>query len=61
MQDDELLERIRQEYGSGRMQSVQVKNYAIEMLQSMLAEYQQNKSNVTQQQVDEFMTVRQLQ
>ncbi|CAD7704142.1 unnamed protein product [Ostreobium quekettii] len=58
LDDDEKLETIRQEYGSGRMLSGEVKAELIQLLQDLVARHQAARSKVTEDVVDMFMAVR---
>ena len=60
MEDDEELERIKNEYGSGRMGSLEVKKITIECIQRVVASHQKKRSAVTDDVVTKFMTIRPL-
>ena len=60
LEDDERLEQIRREYGSGAMLTGEVKKELIELLQTMVKDHQTERAKVTPQIVDQFMEVRAL-
>lgn len=55
LEDDEKLERIRQEYTSGQMLSGQLKKEAIEVVQRVVGDHQARRELVTDDIVREFM------
>lgn len=55
LEDDEELERIRQEYTKGEMLSGQMKKEAVEVVQRLVADHQARRELVTDEVVREFM------
>ena len=60
MEDDEELNRIASEYGSGRMLTGQVKEILIRLLTDLVGKHQAARALVTNEVVDRFMRVRRL-
>ncbi|KAG7259702.1 hypothetical protein CRUP_017140 [Coryphaenoides rupestris] len=60
MEDDEQLEKIRQDYTSGALLTGELKKLLIETLQPMITAHQENRKNVTDEMVKQFMTPRPL-
>lgn len=60
MEDDEELEKIRVAYESGAMLTGELKALCIKELQVYVAGFQERRSKVTEEVVDEFMKVRPL-
>uniref|UniRef100_A0A8C5AEU2 Tryptophan--tRNA ligase, cytoplasmic n=2 Tax=Gadus morhua TaxID=8049 RepID=A0A8C5AEU2_GADMO len=60
MEDDEQLEKIRQDYTSGILLTGELKKMLIETLQPMITAHQENRKNVTDEMVKQFMTPRPL-
>lgn len=60
LEDDEQLAHIAREYGSGRMMSGEVKQVLIDVMSAFATEMQQSRAAVTDEQVQEFMRVREL-
>jgi tryptophanyl-tRNA synthetase len=60
MEDDDELERIRQAYRSGEMLTGELKAKCISELQAYVKGFQERRSKVTEEVVDEFMEVRPL-
>lgn len=60
MEDDEELERIKEEYGSGRMLTGEVKEILVALLGEMVERHQRAREQVTDQMVEAFMAVRPL-
>ena len=58
LEDDEELERIRVEYGSGRMLTGEIKAKLIEVLSVMVAKHQAARKEVTDEVVARYMTPR---
>lgn len=56
LESDEELERIRDEYASGRMLTGELKKVCIELLQTFVAAFQERRANVTDAIVDGFMS-----
>jgi len=54
------LEEILRDYGSGAMLTGEVKKELIAVLQEMVREHQERRALVTREVVEQFMTVRQL-
>ena len=60
MEDDEELQRIREEYGSGRMLTGEVKKILIGEVQALIHEFQERRAAVTEEDVDAFYAIRKL-
>ncbi|CAG9802683.1 unnamed protein product [Chironomus riparius] len=60
MEDDKELERIRNAYNSGQMSSAEMRKLAIDCLQPFIAQHQEKRKLVTDEVVQQFMTVRKL-
>lgn len=60
LEDDDRLAEIREEYGSGRMLSGEIKKELIAVLQPIVAEHQEKRAKVTDEVVDQFYKVRPL-
>ncbi|XP_072975533.1 tryptophan--tRNA ligase, cytoplasmic [Typha angustifolia] len=60
LEDDEELDHIRKEYGSGRMLTGEVKKRLIEILSEMVERHRSARAAVTDEMVDAFMAVRPL-
>ncbi|XP_067335643.1 tryptophan--tRNA ligase, cytoplasmic-like isoform X2 [Channa argus] len=60
LEDDEQLEKIRQDYASGALLTGELKKILIETLQPMIAEHQERRKQVTDETVKQFMTPRPL-
>ncbi|KAF1374779.1 hypothetical protein PFLUV_G00232630 [Perca fluviatilis] len=60
LEDDEQLEKIRQDYTSGALLTGELKKILIETLQPMIAEHQERRKQVTDETVKQFMTPRPL-
>ncbi|KAL6897987.1 hypothetical protein ACP4OV_006583 [Aristida adscensionis] len=60
LEDDDELERIKQEYKEGRMLTGQVKQRLIDVLYDLVDAHQKARASVTEEMVDEFMAVRPL-
>lgn len=60
LEDDEKLEKIRQDYSSGALLTGELKKILIETLQPMIAELQERRRQVTEEAVRQFMTPRKL-
>ncbi|KAL2621938.1 hypothetical protein R1flu_002143 [Riccia fluitans] len=60
LDDDAELERIRKEYGAGRMLTGEVKQRLIEVLTALVVRHQKARAGVTEEMVDAFMAVRPL-
>lgn len=60
LEDDAELERIAEEYGSGRMLTSEVKAVLVEELQSLVAGHQERRAVVSDADVEEFMRCRKL-
>lgn len=58
LEDDGKLREIRDAYASGRMLSGEIKAELIKVLQPMVAQMQEARAQVTEQQLDYFMSVR---
>ncbi|KVH98780.1 Aminoacyl-tRNA synthetase, class Ic [Cynara cardunculus var. scolymus] len=60
LEDDDELEHIRKEYGSGRMLTGEVKKRLIEVLTEIVERHRAARAAVTDEMVDAFMAVRPL-
>lgn len=60
LEDDEQLEKIRQDYTSGALLTGELKKLLIETLQPMIAQHQERRKQVTDETVKQFMTPRPL-
>ncbi|KAM7456222.1 hypothetical protein BLSTO_03025 [Blastocystis sp. subtype 1] len=60
LEDDEELKRIREEYGSGRMLTGEVKKILIGEVQALIHEFQERRAAVTEEDVDAFYAIRKL-
>ncbi|GKE10441.1 tryptophan--tRNA ligase, cytoplasmic [Tanacetum coccineum] len=60
LDDDEELEHIREEYGSGRMLTGEIKGRLIEVLSELVERHRAARALVTDEMVDAFMAVRPL-
>lgn len=60
LEDDAELEKVRVAYSSGEMLSGEIKKTAIECLQPIVAQIQEQRAKVTEEIVDLFMTPRKL-
>ncbi|KAL7861765.1 hypothetical protein SRHO_G00132060 [Serrasalmus rhombeus] len=60
LEDDEELEKIRQDYTSGALLTGELKKRLIETLQPLIADHQNRRKQVTDETVMQFMTPRKL-
>ncbi|KAB7507788.1 Tryptophan--tRNA ligase, cytoplasmic [Armadillidium nasatum] len=60
LDDDERLEKIRNDYSSGKMLPGELKNELIKILQKLVASHQERRKEVTDDVVRKFMTPRHL-
>ncbi|XP_077415250.1 tryptophan--tRNA ligase, cytoplasmic [Vanacampus margaritifer] len=60
LEDDDKLEKIRQDYTSGALLTGELKKTLIETLQPIIAEHQERRKQVTDETVKRFMTPRPL-
>uniref|UniRef100_A0A673JYX3 Tryptophan--tRNA ligase, cytoplasmic n=1 Tax=Sinocyclocheilus rhinocerous TaxID=307959 RepID=A0A673JYX3_9TELE len=60
LEDDEQLEKIRQDYSSGALLTGELKKSLIETLQPMIAAHQERRKLVTDEIVQQFMSPRKL-
>uniref|UniRef100_A0A3P8TMY8 Tryptophan--tRNA ligase, cytoplasmic n=1 Tax=Amphiprion percula TaxID=161767 RepID=A0A3P8TMY8_AMPPE len=60
LEDDEQLEKIKQDYTSGALLTGELKKILIETLQPMIAQHQERRKQVTDEMVQQFMTPRPL-
>merc|ERR1711974_158325 len=60
LKSDEELKHIAEEYSSGRMLSGPVKKRCIEVYTEIVQKFQEARSKVTDEMVDEFMSIRKL-
>ena len=59
-EDDEKLEEIKNKYSKGEMKVEDVKEVLIKCLQQFLADFQERRSKVTDEDVRKFMEVRKI-
>lgn len=60
MEDDDRLEQIRKDYTSGAMLTGELKQELINILTPIVTAHQENRKNVTDEVVKQFMTPRKL-
>lgn len=60
MEDDNELERIRNAYSNGQMSSAEIRKIAIDCLQPFVRQHQERRKLVTDEVVQQFMTMRKL-
>jgi len=60
LEDDEEMERIRIDYGSGKMLTSEIKNRTTEVLANIIKRHQQARAQITNEVVLEFMKERPL-
>jgi len=60
LEDDKELEMIAKEYGSGRMSTGEIKKRCCDVIVPLIQNFQRNRSQVTDEMVDAFMTIRRL-
>ncbi|XP_062864053.1 tryptophan--tRNA ligase, cytoplasmic [Trichomycterus rosablanca] len=60
LEDDEQLEKIRQDYTSGALLTGELKRLLVETLQPMIAAHQERRRQITDETVAQFMTPRKL-
>jgi tryptophanyl-tRNA synthetase len=60
LEDDQELEQIRHEYGTGAMMSSQIKQRTCKLIDALLAEHQARRALVTEELVDQFLKARPL-
>lgn len=60
LEDDDELEKIRVAYSSGEMLSGEIKKRAVDVLQPIVAEHQENRKKITEDILQLFMTPRKL-
>ncbi|XP_070835831.1 tryptophan--tRNA ligase, cytoplasmic isoform X1 [Chaetodon trifascialis] len=60
LEDDEQLEKIRQDYSSGALLTGELKKILIETLQPIIAQHQERRKQITDDVVKQFMTPRPL-
>ncbi|NP_001279641.1 tryptophan--tRNA ligase, cytoplasmic [Callorhinchus milii] len=60
LEDDEKLEKIKQDYSSGKLLTGELKKSLIETLQPLIATHQERRKQVTDEIVKQFMTPRKL-
>lgn len=60
LEDDAELERIRVSYSKGELLSGEIKKVAIETLQPIVAQHQEQRKLVTDEVLDQFMALREL-
>ena len=61
LDDDDELEQIRQQYKSGEMLTGDLKKRCIEVLQRLIADFQEKRASITDELVKEFMAIRPMQ
>jgi tryptophanyl-tRNA synthetase len=60
LEDDEQLETVKNDYGSGKLLTGEVKKMLIEVLSTLVTEHQERRKLVTDEVVKKFMTPRSL-
>lgn len=60
MEDDVELERIRQDYSTGKMLTGEIKKVAIDVVSEIVVAHQLKRQNVTDEVLDQFMSLRKL-
>ncbi|XP_029972916.1 tryptophan--tRNA ligase, cytoplasmic [Salarias fasciatus] len=60
LEDDEQLEKIRQDYSSGALLTGELKKILIDTLQPLIAQHQERRQQVSEETVQRFMTPRRL-
>lgn len=60
LEDAQQLQHIREEYRAGRMLTGEVKKILIEELQRIIGEFQERRKLVTDEVVEQFFAIRQL-
>ncbi|KAJ4488578.1 hypothetical protein J3R30DRAFT_954531 [Lentinula aciculospora] len=55
LEDDEELAKIGEDYRAGRLLTGQLKAKCIQLLQQFVAEFQERRTNITDEQIDAFM------
>tara|TARA_Y100000780_G_scaffold232301_1_gene262539 strand:- start:606 stop:965 length:360 start_codon:yes stop_codon:yes gene_type:complete len=60
LEDDEELEKIRMDYSTGAMLTGEVKSRLIGILQDVVIEHQKNRNMATDEVVERFMSIREL-
>lgn len=60
LDDDQRLEQIRQDYSSGKLLTGELKKILIDVLQDLVKQHQQRRTDVSLDVVRQFMTPRQL-
>jgi tryptophanyl-tRNA synthetase len=60
LEDDARLDIIKQQYGSGKMYTGDVKKELIGILQKFVSEHQQRRATITDETVKKFLEIRKL-
>mmetsp|Transcript_34019 Transcript_34019/g.30802 ORF Transcript_34019/g.30802 Transcript_34019/m.30802 type:complete len:322 (+) Transcript_34019:422-1387(+) len=60
LEDDQKLEEIRQQYGSGKMMTSEIKEILIKILTDIVTEHQERRKKITEADVLKFMEVRKI-
>ncbi len=60
LEDDVELERIKREYGAGKLMTAEVKEILISVLTAVVSRHQRARAAVTEQMIDAFLSVRNL-
>jgi len=60
LEDDDKLEKIGSDYGTGKLMTGEVKKILIEVLTDLVAEHQKRRALVTDEVVKKFMSVREM-
>lgn len=60
LEDDQKLQEIEKNYSAGKMMTGEVKKILIEIMQKMITEHQQRRSQITDADVRKFMEIRPL-
>ena len=56
-EDDDKLEFIKEEYGSGRIGTGKVKGILCEKIEELLLNHQENRSKITDECIKKFMSI----
>lgn len=60
LDDDDRLEQIREDYSSGKMLTGELKKITIELIQNIVAQLQERRKGITDEDVQKFMKSRKL-
>ena len=60
MEDDAKLEEVREKYGKGEMLTGEVKALLIDEVQKFVADFQERRAKITDEDVKHFTSIRQI-